>query len=93
MIGQSPHYVISTASTRFDDGEKFLTAELARAAEERNDDEGTHGFVANDDGETEAEDGGGDAGDESQLEVEEEAGTASTAAANLGLDDEEVFGT
>ena len=75
MVAMSPHYVVSTASTRFDDGEKFLTAELARAADKRNEDEGTHGFVGGD-ADTEAEDGGRDSvgggANDSQTEGEEE---------------------
>ena len=81
MIAQSPHFVVSTASTRFDDGEQFLTANLARGAEERNDDEGTHGHAGGD-GDTEVDDvvvGGG--ANDSQTEGEDE-GEASAAAAD-----------
>ena len=97
MVAQSPHYVVSTASTRFDDGDPFLTADLARAANERNDDEGTHGLAAGGDdaGEAEAEDVAGDAvgGDanDSQTEGEEEEGTASAAVTDSGAAD--IWGT
>ena len=84
MVAMSPHYVVSTASTRFDDGEKFLTAELARAADKRNEDEGTHGFVGGD-ADTEAEDVGRDSvgggANDSQTEGEEEEREEEGAAA------------
>ena len=79
MIANSPHYVVSTATTRFDDGEKFLTAELARAAHETNDDEGTHGFVAGD-ADSEAEDDPSEGREVEEDEVEE--GVVQGAAAN-----------
>ena len=79
MIANSPHYVVSTATTRFDDGEKFLTAELARAAHETNDDEGTHGFVAAD-ADSEAEDDPSEGREVEEDEVEE--GVVQGAAAN-----------
>ena len=66
-----------------------MTAELARASEERNEDEVTHGLIAGGDGDADAEDGAGgdarDVGNESQIEEEgdkEEGGTGATAVAD-----------
>lgn len=97
MVAQSPAFVVQTASTRFDDGDKFLTADLAHAADQRTttracteDGEGMHGHVADaniatEEEEKEEEEGAGDAGGESatdsQTEGEEEADAQGAAFA------------